>query len=171
VLVTASTVYQRDDKLIATALEALAEENFAVVATTGALDPGAFSAPANARVEAFLPHGPILERAACVVSHGGMGITNKALAAGVPVCVVPFCRDQFEVARRVEISRAGTRLHHKRLTVKRLRQAVHTTISMRPGAQRVAEAFARAGGAQAPEHRTPRSKTAAEVTATTASHG
>ncbi len=149
VLVTASTVYQRDDKLIATALEALATEQLAVVATTGALDPRTFKAPANAHVEAFMPHAPILERAACVVSHGGMGITQKALAAGVPVCVVPFCRDQFEVARRVEVSKAGTRLHHKRLTAKRLREAVNATIRMRPGAQRVAQAFARAGGAPA----------------------
>jgi UDP:flavonoid glycosyltransferase YjiC (YdhE family) len=39
VLVTASTVYQRDDKLIATALKALAGENVAVIATTGALEP------------------------------------------------------------------------------------------------------------------------------------
>lgn len=149
VLVTASTVYQRDDKLIATALKALAEENGAVIATVGALDPATFDAPDNARVEAFLPHAPILKRAACVISHGGMGITLKALAAGVPVCVVPFCRDQFEVARRVEVSKAGTRLHHKRLTPSRLRQAVHATIGMRPGAQHVAETFARAGGAQA----------------------
>jgi MGT family glycosyltransferase len=149
VLVTASTVYQRDDKLIATALSALADENFAVVVTTAALDPRSFDPPANCRVEAFLPHGPIIERAACVISHGGMGITQKALAAGVPVCVVPFCRDQFEVARRVEISGAGTRLHHRRLTARRLREAVHATIRMRSGAQRVADAFARAGGAQA----------------------
>jgi MGT family glycosyltransferase len=149
VLVTASTVYQRDDKLIATALEALAGENVAVIATTGALDPLAFKAPANTRVEAFLPHAPILERAACVVSHGGMGITLKALAAGVPVCVVPFCRDQFEVARRVEVSGAGTRIHHKRLTPKRLREAVHATIRVRARAQAVAEAFAQAGGANA----------------------
>ena len=41
VLVTASTAYQRDDKLIATAVEALADERVAVVATTGALDPRA----------------------------------------------------------------------------------------------------------------------------------
>lgn len=169
VLVTASTVYQRDDKLIGTALEALADENVAVIATTGALDPSAFHAPPNARVEAFLPHGPVLKRAACVVCHGGMGITQKALAVGVPVCVVPFCRDQFEVARRVEVSRAGTRLHHKRLTAKRLRDAVHATIPMRPGAERVAEAFAQAGGARAaadaveellPDHDVPLALTA-----------
>jgi UDP:flavonoid glycosyltransferase YjiC (YdhE family) len=100
-------------------------------------------------VEGFVPHAAILERAVCVVSHGGMGITLKALAAGVPVCVVPFCRDQFEVARRVEVARAGARLHHKRLTPKRLRDAVQATIHMRAGAQTVARGFAKAGGAHA----------------------
>jgi len=147
--VTASTVRQGDDKLIATALEGLADDDLAVIATTAAQDPAAFDPPANARVERFVPHAPILARAACVVSHGGQGTTQKSLAAGVPVCVVPFCRDQFEVARRVEVSGAGTRLHHKRLTAERLRKAVHSAIPMRPAAERVAKAFARAGGAPA----------------------
>jgi MGT family glycosyltransferase len=146
VLVTASTAYQRDDKLIATALEALADGRFAVVATTGALDPEAFEAPSNARVEAFLPHRPLLERASCVVCHAGHGITVKALSAGVPVCAVPFCRDQFDVARRVEVSDAGARLHHRRLNAKRLRAAVERTMTKRAGADRVARAFAAAGG-------------------------
>jgi MGT family glycosyltransferase len=145
VLVTASTAYQRDDKLIATALDALADEDVAVVATTGALDPTAFVAPSNARVEAFLPHRPILERATCVVCHGGHGITVKALSAGVPVCAVPFCRDQFDVARRVEVSDAGVRLHHRRLTAKRLRAAVDLAKTKHEGAKRVADAFAKAG--------------------------
>lgn len=146
VLVTASTVRQGDDRLIATALEALAEEDVAVVATTGALDPNTFDPPPNARVEQTLAHGPILARAACVVSHGGQGITQKALAAGVPVCAVPFCRDQFEVARRVEHADAGVRLHHKRLTPQRLRTAVRTAMTKQTQARRVADAFARAGG-------------------------
>jgi MGT family glycosyltransferase len=149
VLVTASTAYQRDDKLIATALEALAGEPFAVVVTTGALDPATFDAAPNARVEAFLPHGPVVERAACVVCHGGHGITVKALSAGVPACVVPFCRDQFDVARRVEMSDAGVRLHHRRLSAARLRDSVHLAVTKRPGAERVARAFADAGGASA----------------------
>jgi MGT family glycosyltransferase len=149
VLVTASTAYQRDDKLIATALEALAGKDFAVIATTGALNPTAFEAPSNARVASFLPHRPILERAACVVSHGGHGTTVKALSAGAPVCVVPFFRDQFDVARRVEISDAGVRLHHRHLSAERLRTAVHRAVAKRAGAQRVAQAFASAGGAGA----------------------
>ena len=149
VLVTASTVRQGDDRLIAVALEALAGDDLAVVVTTGAQDPDQFDVPAGARIERFVPHGPILARAACVVSHGGMGITQKALAAGVPVCVVPFCRDQFEVARRVEVAGAGTRLHHRRLTARRLRRAVSEAMERRAGAEQVARWFAAAGGTAA----------------------
>jgi MGT family glycosyltransferase len=149
VLVTASTAYQRDDKLIATALEALADEPFALVVTTGALDASAFEAPPNARLEAFLPHRQILEHAACVVCHGGHGITVKALSSGVPVCAVPFCRDQFDVARRVETCDAGVRLHHRRLSARSLRTAVRAAMTKRPGAQRIARSFAAAGGARA----------------------
>ncbi len=146
VLVTASTAFQLDAKIITTTLDALGGEDLAVVATTAAQDPAQFHVPSNARVEKFLPHGPILARAACVVSHGGQGITQKALAAGVPSCVVPFSRDQFDVARRVEHNEAGVRLHHKRLNPDRLRRAVHAAIARRPGAERIAQAFANAGG-------------------------
>jgi MGT family glycosyltransferase len=146
VLVTASTQQQGDAKLIATALEAFAGEDLAVIATTAAQDPADFDAPDNAHVARFLPHDPIIQRAACVVSHGGQGTTQKALAAGVPVCVVPFCRDQFEVARRVITCDAGVRLHHRRLNPARLRAAVREAIAKRAGAQRVASAFAAAGG-------------------------
>jgi MGT family glycosyltransferase len=149
VLVTASTARQKDEKLIRTALEALAGEDVALVVTTAAHPPEAFPAPANARVEQFIPHGPVIARAVCVVCHGGQGTTQKSLAAGVPVCVVPFCRDQFDVARRVQVADAGVRLHHKRLSPARLRAAVRATIGKRPGAEQVARGFAAAGGSSA----------------------
>jgi UDP:flavonoid glycosyltransferase YjiC (YdhE family) len=147
VLVTCSTEYQNDGRLIATALEALAGEPVRVVATTASIDPATFTAPPNARIERFVPHGPLLAEAAVVVCHGGMGITQKALAAGVPVCVVPFGRDQIEVARHVEVAGAGTRLAAGALRPERLRRAVARAMTLKPGALRVAEAFARAGGA------------------------
>jgi MGT family glycosyltransferase len=133
VLVTASTEFQDDAALIRSALEALADRPYAVIATTTVHDPGDFDVPPNARLERYLPHGPILRRAAAVISHGGMGTTQKALAAGVPVCAVPFMRDQFEVARRVEHCGGGT---------------VEGAIACREGAERVRDAFARAGGAE-----------------------
>jgi MGT family glycosyltransferase len=149
VLVTASTEFQDDAKLIRSALEAFAGRPYAIVATTAVHDPGDFDAPANARVERFLPHGPILSRAAAVISHGGMGTTQKALAAGVPVCAVPFMRDQFEVARRVEHCGAGTILYGKRLRPDRLRAAVEAAFDRRQAAERVRAAFEHAGGAEA----------------------
>lgn len=149
VLVTLSTEFQSDRKLAQAALDALADEELYVVATTAAVDPADLQVPRNARVERFLPHRPVLERAACVVCHGGMGITQKALAAGVPVCAVPFGRDQFEVGRRVEVAGAGVMLPAKRLSAERLRKAVREAIAKRAGAQRVTEGFARAGGAAA----------------------
>jgi UDP:flavonoid glycosyltransferase YjiC (YdhE family) len=75
-----------------------------------------------------------------------MGVTQKALGRGVPVCAVPFGRDQFEVARRVEVAGAGTRLPARRLSPERLRTAVKEAIRCKQGAGRVAEGYRRAGG-------------------------
>jgi MGT family glycosyltransferase len=149
VLVTCSTEFQNDGKLVQTALEALSGENVEVVVTTAGVDPSSFTPPPNARVERFVPHRPVLERAACVVCHGGMGITQKALAAGVPVCVVPFGRDQFDVARHVEVADAGTRLPASRLRPDRLRSTVREAMGKKDGAECIAAAFASAGGPRA----------------------
>lgn len=149
VLVTCSTEFQNDGRLAQVALDALAEEPVRVVVTTASNDPNDFRAPANAIVTRFLPHGPLLRQAACVVCHGGMGITQKALAAGVPVCVVPFGRDQLEVARHVVSAEAGTQLSPKALNAKNLRNCVQSAIRCAPGAKRVADAFQQAGGAKA----------------------
>jgi MGT family glycosyltransferase len=149
VLVTCSTEFQNDGKLAQAALEALTGEDVSVVVTTASVDPSPFTPPPNAHVERFVPHRAVLERAACVVCHGGMGITQKALAAGVPVCVVPFGRDQFDVARHVEVSDAGTRLPASRLRPDRLRSKVHEAMGKKDGAGRIASAFASAGGPRA----------------------
>jgi MGT family glycosyltransferase len=149
VLVSTSSEYQGDEQLVSSAFAALADRSdLLVVATMPSADPGSIAVPANARIERFQPHGPLLERAVAVVCHGGMGVTQKALAAGVPVCAVPFGRDQLEVARRLEVSGAGTRLPVGRLTPARLRSAVEGAIARRAGAQRIAAAFAAAGGGE-----------------------
>jgi MGT family glycosyltransferase len=160
VLVTTSSEFQDDGRLVQTALDALVDEPVTVVATLPAVDAANFSAPPNARVERFIPHLPVLERAACAVTHGGMGATQKALALGVPVCAVPFGRDQLEVARRVEVAVAGTRLPARRLNAQRLREEVKSAMTCVQGAQEVAAAFAAAGGptrgADAVEHLLPK---------------
>jgi UDP:flavonoid glycosyltransferase YjiC (YdhE family) len=65
VLVTTSSEFQDDHRLVKVTLQALAEEPVAVVVTLPAGDPPAVRVPANARVERFLPHGLLLDRAVC----------------------------------------------------------------------------------------------------------
>jgi len=147
VLVTTSTDFQDDARLARVALEALAGEPFHVVATLPTASAAGLPVPANATILRFAPHRPILERSVCAITHGGMGATQKALGRGVPVCAVPFGRDQPEVARRVEVAGAGSRLPSWRLRPARLRAKTHTAIACRAGAERVGRALTAAGGA------------------------
>jgi UDP:flavonoid glycosyltransferase YjiC (YdhE family) len=125
---------------------ALADAPVHVVATFPAGLPEQVTVPPNATAREFVPHSLILPRAVCAVTHGGMGATQKALANGVPVCIVPYGRDQFEVARRVEVARCGTRLPAKKLSPSRLRTKVREAMTMTDGARRVAAGFAATGG-------------------------
>ena len=147
VLVSTSSENQGDSELARVALSALAEEPVHVVATFPAGVPPEITAPTNATVCEFLPHSLVLDRAACAITHGGMGVTQKALVLGVPVCVVPYGRDQFEVARRVEMAKCGTRLLPKDLTAPRLRDKVFQAMAMTDGARRVAAGYVATGGA------------------------
>jgi MGT family glycosyltransferase len=146
VLVTTSSEKQADSNLVQTAITALADEPVHVVATMPAGQSNGIAASPNATVCQFFSHGALLDRAVCAVTHGGMGATQKALAHGVPVCVVPYGRDQFEVARRVEVAQCGTRLPAKRLSPPRLRKQVREAMAMTDAAKRVAAGFAATGG-------------------------
>lgn len=146
VLVTTSSIRQADDRLGVTALEALAGEPVHVVVTFPAGVPEGLQVPPNATVCRYVPHGAVLDRAVCAVTHGGMGATVRALDRGVPVCVVPFGRDQPEVAMRVQVAGCGTRLPARMLTPARLRAKVREAMTMTAGARRVAAGFAATGG-------------------------
>lgn len=148
-LVTTSSEFQNDGRLVQTALKAMADEPVHVIATLPSGDLAGYEVPGNAHVARFVAHGPLLDRAAVAITHGGMGATQKALARGVPVCAIPFGRDQFEVARRVEVAGAGTRLPAKRLSPQRLRAKALEAVTKSDGAARVASGYRTAGGAGA----------------------
>ncbi|HKP58353.1 MAG TPA: glycosyltransferase [Polyangiales bacterium] len=95
-----------------TALDAIAELPVHVLFTTGKnVDPSALGAiPANVHVEAFIPQCDVLSRAAAVVCHGGSGTMLGALAAGVPMVVVPLGADQPHNAQRIAENGAGLAL-------------------------------------------------------------
>jgi MGT family glycosyltransferase len=148
-LVTCSSEQQKDDAIIRAALESLPDAGFSVVATTAAYDSGDFPQIESSRVQVqrFVPHHHVLARADVVICHGGMGITQRALAAGVPVVVIPYGRDQPEVARRVEYARVGVRLMPSALNARTLAVAVQDARKLATNAERMAESFAAAGGA------------------------
>lgn len=146
VLVSVSTELQEDGAIIETALRALPELG-SVIVTTAALDPARFAAPDGVRLKRFLPHAQVVPEVDLVVTHGGMGTTQRALAAGVPLVVVPWGRDQLESGRRVEVAGAGVMLPRAKLDGPRLLAAAREALGRKDGAARVAEGFATAGGA------------------------
>jgi UDP:flavonoid glycosyltransferase YjiC (YdhE family) len=145
VLVGCSSEFQDDGAIAAAALAGL-HDRYRVVVTTAGVDPASLGDPGDAVVARFLPHVPILRQADVAVCHGGMGITQKALAFGVPVCVVPWGRDQLDVAAHVVAAGAGTRVGRRRLSPTRLARAVDAALACRDGAARVKAGYEATGG-------------------------
>jgi len=133
VLVSCSTDYQGDESLAQAAAVGLRGEPYRVLITLADAFEGAGLVSAdNIVVTRFVPHAPVLQRAAAVVTHSGMGIVGKATRAGVPIVAVPYGRDQPEIARRVSEAGAGVRLPAAELTPERLRSAVRQAVALRP---------------------------------------
>ncbi|MGY1707514.1 glycosyltransferase [Geodermatophilus sp. SYSU D00697] len=63
--------------------------------------------PATVHVRRFVSHRQVMPRCDLVVSHGGYGTVLAALAAGVPLVLVPVLGDQFETARRCAVLGVG----------------------------------------------------------------
>lgn len=66
--------------------------------------------PDNVHVEPWVPQGAVMAHAAAMVGHGGSGSTLAALAAGIPLAVLPLFADQPENADRVSELGAGLRV-------------------------------------------------------------
>ena len=94
------------------AAEALAELPVRVLLTLGTeVDPADLGpVPANVHVEPWVPQGAVMAHASAMVGHGGSGSTLAAMAAGMPLAVLPLFADQPENADRVAELGAGLRL-------------------------------------------------------------
>jgi MGT family glycosyltransferase len=111
VLVAMSSTFQDQEPTLRQVAAALGTLPVRGVITAGpALDLSGFEAPANVQVVASAPHSEVLRHASAVVTHGGHGTVVKALAAGVPLLVMPMGRDQGDNAARVVAHGAGLRL-------------------------------------------------------------
>ncbi len=145
VLVGLSSTFQDQAALVQRIIDALSGLPVRAVVTTGpALDPALFSAAGTVHVVQSAPHGPLIDRAAVVVTHCGHGTTLKSLAAGVPLVCIPMGRDQDDTAARVVHHGAGVRLSPKAST-DQIRAAIGKVLTheeYRVAAERLADAIA-----------------------------
>jgi len=111
VLVAPSTAHDSENRLVRTALAALAEEPVRVVATTNRVRPQSpIEVPANAVLVDWLSYSQLMPIAALVISHGGHGTVARALGAGTPVLILPITGDMGETAMRISWAGVGRSL-------------------------------------------------------------
>jgi UDP:flavonoid glycosyltransferase YjiC (YdhE family) len=112
VVVTQGTVANRDlSQLVEPALAGLADQDVTVVAALGReAGPLPVPVPPNAHVAEFIPFDVLLPRASVLITNGGLGGTQQAIAAGVPVIVAGVTEDKPAVAARVACHGLGINL-------------------------------------------------------------
>jgi MGT family glycosyltransferase len=111
VLVAPSTAHDSENRLVRTALAALAEEPVRVVATTNRVRPQSpIETPANAVLVDWLSYSQLMPIAKLVISHGGHGTVARTLGAGTPVLITPITGDMGETAIRVSWAAVGRSL-------------------------------------------------------------
>jgi MGT family glycosyltransferase len=151
--VTQGTSATEPDQLLVPTLRALADDDVFVVATTGGRDPaglGLDPLPANARVERFIPHYHLLPHVTAMVTNGGYGGVQVALANGVPLVVAGGSEDKPEVAARVAWSGVGINLKTRTPEPARIRAAVRAVLTDPRYRQRAAQLKADIAGYDAP---------------------
>ncbi len=129
--VTQGTLDNADlGRLLLLSARALAHDDVLVVATTGGPDPAPLrrGLPANVRLERFIPHDVLLPHVDAMVTNGGYGGVQQALAHGVPLVVAGDSEDKPEVAARVQWSRAGINVHTGRPSPAMIARAVRRVL-------------------------------------------
>ncbi len=130
--VTQGTLDNADlGRLLGPTLRALANEDVLVVATTGGPDPALLGddLPANVRLERFIPHDLLLPKVDVMVTNGGYGGVQQALANGVPLVIAGDSEDKPEVAARVRWSGTGVNLRTGRPAPAKIARGVRRVLS------------------------------------------
>ncbi|HEY9847662.1 MAG TPA: nucleotide disphospho-sugar-binding domain-containing protein, partial [Candidatus Caenarcaniphilales bacterium] len=129
--VTQGTIATEASELLVPTIQALADDDVLVVATTGGqpikmvtLNP----IPANARIESFIPHAHLLPHVDVMVTNGGFNGVQIALAHGVPMVTAGQTEEKPEICARVAWSGAGINLKTSTPTAVQIRDAVKTVL-------------------------------------------
>jgi UDP:flavonoid glycosyltransferase YjiC (YdhE family) len=130
VLVNQGTIAVDLDDLVGPTLTALGGDDVEIIATGGGGRDGlSMAIPANAHVEPYVPFGPLLPHVDVMLTNGGYGGVQFALANGVPMIVAGTTEDKPDVAARVAWSGAGINLGVKRPTPGQIRDAVWSVLT------------------------------------------
>jgi UDP:flavonoid glycosyltransferase YjiC (YdhE family) len=148
VVVTQGTLANHDlSQLVEPTLAGLADRNVIVVAALGRQDLSAISIPipANARVAGFIPFHALLPKADLLITNGGAGGTQQALAAGVPVVVAGATEDKPANAARVAYHGLGIDLGTATPTAQAVAEATEAVLAdeeIRENVARLATVYA-----------------------------
>ncbi|MDZ7970435.1 MAG: glycosyltransferase [Nostoc sp. DedSLP03] len=131
--VTQGTVGTEASNLIIPTIEALADEDVLVVATTGGqpvesiqIDP----IPANVRLEKFIPHYYLLPHINVMVTNGGFNGVHTALANGIPLVTAGQTEEKPEICARVQWAGAGISLKTNAPTPTQLKRSVKEILAI-----------------------------------------
>jgi MGT family glycosyltransferase len=132
VLVTQGTINNDYDQLIRPAIRALADEDVFVIVTTGSKEAEAVGIdplPPNVRVERFIPYAHLMPKVDLLLTNGGYGSIQIALAHGVPVIAIGKTEEKPEIANRIQWSGVGVGLKVLIPTAEQIRGAVQRVLN------------------------------------------
>jgi len=128
VLINQGTVSKDYVDLILPAIEALKNENIILIAVP-VKEGEIMNLPENVHTEPYIPFGNLLPHVDLLITNGGFGATQNALAYGIPVIIAGATEDKMEVAARLEYSGAGINLRNQKPTSKDIMNAYRKIIS------------------------------------------
>ena len=145
ILVNQGTLAKNLNDLTIPSIEGLKDQRMLVVAVPvkeGQLP----ELPSNVRAEPFIPFDHLFPHVDVMVTNGGYGGTQFALAHGIPLVVAGGTEDKMEVAARVEWAGAGINLRKQQPSPREICAAVNEVLSnpvYRENAKRIQADFAK----------------------------
>ena len=130
--VTQGTIEMDFSRLLIPTLQGLAEEELLLVATTGNKPKESLALPSlpdNARLETFIPHAHLLPHTDVMITNGGYGGVQQALAHGVRLIGAGKTEDKAENCARIAWSGVGINLKTNSPTPTQIRQAVQKVLA------------------------------------------
>ncbi|WP_223623326.1 glycosyltransferase [Microbacterium sp. EST19A] len=130
--VTQGTIANSDfGQLVEPTITALAASGSLVVVSTGGrpVDTLPADLPPNVRVAEYLPYDRLLPLVDVLVTNGGYGGVQQALAHGVPIVVAGQTEDKVEVAARIGWSGVGINLRATTVAPTQVGRAVERVLA------------------------------------------